>query len=323
MFRRLLTNEDEEKNSSLDDVEEFEDSSVSEIIGGKLSFNDGENASGTVDKFRAWSGVSGSDISPGLSPRKSSQRIAFEIVSAKTISDAKKKYVSYTVLVKRAPGLETQPGVLERRYSDFLSLYQTLKRRYPSSVGDFPFPKKAIMGNFTADVITERSVGFQHFLAFAYSIRELRKSEELAEFLYNREIQEAHRMMKLAQFEDSAVLLENVYFVQEKVLEEGSFSTYYTLCVLVACLNAVDNVSEAQKYAEAALELAPQHETHELTVPLLVLAVRLWWAVGKEKRGLERRIQEMRQSGVNTDKQPTLLELVLHRECPIRLKEGE
>lgn len=50
MFRRLLTNEDEEKTSSLDD--EFEDSSVSEIIGGKLSFNDGDNASASSEKFR-------------------------------------------------------------------------------------------------------------------------------------------------------------------------------------------------------------------------------------------------------------------------------
>lgn len=130
-------------------------------------------------------------------------------------------------------------------------------------------------------------------------------------------------MMKLAQFEDSSVLLENVYFVQEKVLQEGHFSTYYTLCVLVACLNAVDNVSEAQKYAEIALGYKLSFESgNELAVPLLVLAVRLWWAVGKDKKVLERRLQEMKLAGVNTDKQPTLLELVLHRECPLKMKEG-
>ncbi|GBN36598.1 Sorting nexin-21 [Araneus ventricosus] len=316
MFRRLLTNEDDDKSSSID--EEFEDSSVSEIVGGKLSFNETENASSSVDKYRSWSGISGTEISSGLSPRKSSQRVAFEIVSAKTNSDSKKKFVSYTVLIKRSPGLETQPGVLERRYSDFLSLYQTLKKLYPMLLNSFPFPKKAILGNFTADIIAERSVAFQHFLAYAYSVKELRQSAELAEFLYNREIQEAHAMMKLAQFEDSAVLLENVYFIQEKILDEGHFSTYYTLCVLVACLNAVDNVAEAQKYAEIALSFAPDHERNVLTVPLLVLAVRLWWAVGKDKKVLERRLQELKQSGTNTDKQPTLLELVLHRECPLK-----
>lgn len=222
-------------------------------------------------------------------------------------------------MIKRGPGLETQPGVLERRYSDFLNLYQIFKKRYPSLLSDFPFPKKALLGNFTADIITERSVAFQHFLAFSYSVRELRQSIELAEFLYNREIQEAHNMMKLGQFEDSSVLLENVYFVQEKILEEGHFSTYYTLCVLVACLNAVDNVAEAQKYAEIALSIAPNYEQNELTVPLLILAIRLWWAVGKDKKLLERQLQELKKSGFNTEKQPTLLELVLHRECPLKL----
>ncbi|XP_035222188.1 sorting nexin-21-like [Stegodyphus dumicola] len=319
MFGRLLTNEEEEKTSSLDD--DFDDSGLTEIVGGKLTFNDGENAGSSTEKFRSWSGISGSSVGSELSPRRASQRVTFEIVSAKTVTDAKKKYVSYTILVKRAPGLETQPGVLERRYSDFLSLFQTLKKRYPSLLGDFPFPKKAILGNFTADVITERSVAFQHFLAFSYSVRELRQSLELADFLYTREIQEAHSMMKLGQFEDSSVLLENIYFVQEKILDEGHFSTYYTLCVLVACLNAVDNVAEAQKYAEIALTFAAKHERNELTVPLLVLAVRLWWAVGKDKKGLEKRLYELKQSGINTDKQPTLLELVLHRECPLKMQE--
>ncbi|XP_054712781.1 sorting nexin-21-like [Uloborus diversus] len=314
MLGRLLASNDEEKASSLDD--DFDDSGLSEIVGGKLTFNDGENAGSSVDKFRSWSNVSG--IPSELSPRKSSQRVIFEIVSAKTVTEAKKKYVSYTVLIKRAPGLETQPGVLERRYSDFLNLFQIFKKRYPTLLGDFPFPKKALLGNFTADVITERSVAFQHFLAFSYSVRELRQSLELAEFLYNREIQEAHSMMKLGQFEDSSVLLENVYFVQEKILDQGHFSIYYTLCVLIACLNAVDNVTEAQKYAEIALSFAANHERTELTVPLLVLAVRLWWAVGKDKKMLETRLQEMKYAGVNIDKQPTLLELVLHRECPLK-----
>lgn len=312
----LLANDDEEKASSLDD--DFEDSVVTEIVGGKLSFNEGDNAGTSADRYRSWSSMSTSRVGNELSPRKASQRVTFEIVSAKTITDAKKKFVSYTVLIKRAPGLETQPGVLERRYSDFLSLFQTLKKRYPSLLNDFSFPKKALLGNFTADVITERSVAFQHFLAYSYSIRELRQSLELAEFLYNREIQEAHGMMKLGQFEDSAVILENIYFVQEKILDEGHFSTYYTLSVLVACLNAVDNVTEAQKYAEIALSYASKHEKHDLTVPFLVLAVRLWWAVGKDKKELEKHLQELKQSGINTEKQPTLLELVLHGECPLK-----
>lgn len=322
MLGRMLASEEEDKTSIDDD---FDDPGLSDIVGGRLAFSDSSSTEGvsksgsaTSDKLRSWSSMKSQISSETPSPRRISHRVTFEIVSAKTVTDAKKKYVSYTILVKRVPGLETQPGILERRYTDFLSLFQTLKKRYPSLLNDFPFPKKTILGNFTADVITERSVAFQHLLAYAFSVRELRQSSELAEFLYNREIQEAHSMMKMGQFEDSSVILENIYFVQEKILDAGHYLTYYTLCVLVACLNAVDNVAEAQKYAEVALEYVSQHENSELTVPLLVLAVRLWWTVGKDKKCLERRLQEIKAAGINVDKQPTLLELVLHRECPLR-----
>lgn len=41
----------------------------------------------------SWSSISGTHIPTQLSPRKSSQRVTFEIVSAKTVTDSKKKYV--------------------------------------------------------------------------------------------------------------------------------------------------------------------------------------------------------------------------------------
>lgn len=52
MLGRLLVNDDDDKTSSLDD--DFDDSGLSEIVGGKLTFNDGENASTSSDKYRKY-----------------------------------------------------------------------------------------------------------------------------------------------------------------------------------------------------------------------------------------------------------------------------
>lgn len=52
MLGRLLVNDEDDKASSLDD--DFDDSGLSEIVGGKLSFNDGENASSSSDKYRKY-----------------------------------------------------------------------------------------------------------------------------------------------------------------------------------------------------------------------------------------------------------------------------
>lgn len=315
----MLSDEDEDEEKERTNLVE-DDSVLSSKVGGTLRFNEPQRDTSEIETIRTWSKTSqcsSSSTGDMASPKRSSQRVTFEIVSAKTVSQTRKKFVSYTVLIKRVPGLERQPGVLERRYTDFLHLYQSLKKHFPSVLNDFPFPKKALLGNFTAEVITERSVAFQHLLAYIFSISELRQSVEVAEFFYNRELQDAHKMMKVGQFEDASVILENVYFVQEKLLGEDHFSTYYTLCILIACLNAVDNISEAQKYAEIALLYIPKHNKSDLTIPLLVLSIRLWWAVGKDKRDLEKKVQEMKKNGINVEKQPTLLELVLHRECPL------
>ena len=51
-------------------------------------------------------------------------------------------------------------GEIERRYSDFLTLYSTLRHDFPQLLANIPFPKKALMGNFTTEVIEARCHGF-------------------------------------------------------------------------------------------------------------------------------------------------------------------
>ncbi|KAL1428936.1 hypothetical protein MTO96_016684 [Rhipicephalus appendiculatus] len=298
----------EELNSSLsDDVDELR---CSQVVG-TLCFSDAADddtgecfVSSSSRTIRSWSKTSQPNTlmaSAGDPPsRVGPQQVVFEIVSAKTVVEGRKKFVCYTVLVKKSPGLERLPGVLERRYSDFSALFA------------------ALLGNFTTEVITERSLAFRHLLSRVHASPELRRSPEFAEFTWRREVCRAHRLMTAGQFEDASVLLENAYSVQEKVLGDGDPDTFTTLAVLTACLNAVDNVAEAQKYAELALSKrlpgSSASNPSDLEVPLLVLAIRLWWAVGKEKRELEERLRQVKDTGVNVDALPTLLELVLKKD---------
>ena len=60
---------------------------------------------------------------------------------------------------------DPRPAVIERRYSDFSFVYECiLKNFHPSVLGDFLFPKKVLIGNFKAEVITERTEAFHKFL---------------------------------------------------------------------------------------------------------------------------------------------------------------
>ncbi|KAH7982707.1 hypothetical protein HPB52_006773 [Rhipicephalus sanguineus] len=234
-------------------------------------------------------------------------------------SDSASRVMCYTVLVKKSPGLERLPGVLERRYSDFSALFAGLRRRHPSCVAlrDFPFPRKALLGNFTSEVITERSLAFRHLLSRVHASPELRRSPEFAEFTWRREVCRAHRLMTAGHCGMYAECSETGEF-HAGLLGDGDPDTFTTLAVLTACLNAVDNVAEAQKYAELALSKrlpgSSASNPSDLEVPLLVLAIRLWWAVGKEKRELEERLRQVKDTGINVDALPTLLELVLKKD---------
>ena len=66
--------------------------------------------------------------------------------------------------MKRAGG-EQQPAVISRRYNDFCYLYERILCTFhPSILGEFQFPKKVLIGNFKAEVITERTDAFHKFL---------------------------------------------------------------------------------------------------------------------------------------------------------------
>lgn len=303
------------------------------------------------------------DTIDSTTPRRSQYRVTFEIIRAKTVSDNTEKgpngggrnrggrHVSYTLLIKRVPGLETKPAVIERRYSDFLSFYTAIKKRYPLLLKEIPFPKKILIGNFSADVIAERSLAFQAFLSYSLSIPEIRCSPEFATFLYYAELREAQRCLSTIHLEEAANILENVVFIQEKLaIHSGrpSPQLVHTLCALTGCLNALDNTSEAKKIAnqtfdllfansmvinenvsanggggKGVYEVSNLYECSPLVLPLILLSLRLRWFTGPQKLALERKLEELCRTRTlprNGDSQPSLLSLILDKDFSLILE---
>ena len=99
-----------------------------------------------------------------IGDQKLRSKLKFEVVTAKVVEEHGKKHVTYTVMMKRAGG-EVHPAVISRRYNDFCYLYERILCTFhPSILGEFQFPKKVLIGNFKAEVITERTDAFHKFL---------------------------------------------------------------------------------------------------------------------------------------------------------------
>lgn len=131
-----------------------------------------------------------------------------------------KRFVNYTILIKTIPGLDKHPALIERRFSDFLLLHQSLKNletagklvdRYVT------FPKKVYMGNFSLTNIAERSIEFSRLLNLCMTTTSLLWSAPFIAFLLDKELKEAHKLSLCGDPDDVQVLIETVYHIERKL----------------------------------------------------------------------------------------------------------
>jgi len=208
-----------------------------------------------------------------------------------------------------------QPAVISRRYNDFCYLYERILCTFhPSILGDFQFPKKVLIGNFKAEVITERTDAFHKFLNLIACSDKLLYSDYFHAFLCSDEQNEAVSFIKLGKFEEAAPLLETIFYIREKLVTISHVTVLECLIELVACLAAVEADENAFRYSLVAaqcLQLLHGHpEVDRVRVPFLKLASSLAVSLGHDPKPYNKQLSELRYSGVKTDSAPSLLEVI-------------
>ena len=148
-------------------------------------------------------------------------------------------------------GHDARPAKIERRYNDFCFIYECiLKSFHPSILGDFLFPKKVLIGNFKAEVISERTEAFHKFLNLISSCDSLLYSDYFYSFLTSEEHNEAVSHIKLGKYGEAVPLLETIFYIREKLLTASNIMVLLVLCELVSCLAAIERTEEAFAYTQ-------------------------------------------------------------------------
>jgi len=248
---------------------------------------------------------------------KNRSKLTFEVVTARVIETAGKKHVAYTIIMKRI-GHDARPAVIERRYNDFCFIYECiLKSFHPSILGDFMFPKKVLLGNFKAEVISERTEAFHKFLNLMSNCDSLLYSDYFYSFLTSEEHNEAVSFIKLGRYGDAVSLLETIFHIREKLLTASNIMVLLCLCELVACLQIVGRIEEAYAYTQVLMqcfELSRGHPEAEcLRVAFLKLASHLAGNLGHDKKPFDRQLSEMRYAGVKIEQSSSMLEIIRDR----------
>ncbi|XP_058825696.1 sorting nexin-20 isoform X2 [Topomyia yanbarensis] len=258
-------------------------------------------------------------------PNNDSAELCFEILFARVLSPAVavdgasasggKKYVVYDVSIRRdSAEPDPNPTSIERRYTHFLKLYDGLRREHSQLVQNVTFPKKVLMGNFSEELIGERSITFESFLDYIVTVPSLRDSEHFLEFLQGDELRKACQLLDERRNEFAVPILENTFRILNKIFLDKSKCVLLLLCRLVAaCTTSPIPHPLAEQWAELALrryEHVCDTDLLVLYIPLLQTCVHLWWQRGRDRSLLEERLDQMGKKGIKVKGGPTLAKAI-------------
>ncbi|XP_026464073.1 sorting nexin-21 isoform X2 [Ctenocephalides felis] len=253
-----------------------------------------------------------------------SRVLCFEVTSARSIpaTEQTKRYVLYTLCVRQDSEIkDPHPAEIERRYTHFRTLYLGLKRLFPDMLNSISFPKKVLLGNFGADLISYRSAGFESLLDRITMESRLREAKPVLEFLLGSpdlriasrsSIQKQH-----GKIDNSAIVaqLENQFRLLNKVYMDRSRPVLAALLSLVEVQGGGQGGihPHAEYWAELALKRFEGVSDSDLLagyIPLLKCCTHLWWQKGRDKSALEQRLKDMSQKGIQIDGGLTLTQVI-------------
>lgn len=227
-----------------------------------------------------------------------------------------KKYVAYDLNIRQDSTKSTDPNpvTIERRYSDFLELYDGLRKENPTLMGAVAFPKKVFLGNFSSDLIAERSAAFEAFLDHIVSSSVLREMPCFLQFLQGKELTKACRLLDERRNEIAVPMLEDCFRLLNKIFLDRSRSVLLLLCRLVAaCTTSPVPHPSAEKWAELALRRfdgVSDFYLLTLYIPLLQTCVHLWWQRGRDNAFLQDRLKAMESKGIVVKDGKTLTQAI-------------
>lgn len=250
----------------------------------------------------------------------------FEIVSTR-ISDnnEEKRHVIYTLQVRFIiSNNDFNPSAIERRYTHFLNLYNSLKKEHPQLMANVSFPKKVLMGNFDNALISTRSTEFESLLKHISNDSKLKSSDALLMFLQETELTQAKQLMEKKEFHHALTILENIFKLLNKVYTDRSPAVLLALCRLLACSISIPASPNSQKWADIALHRyngVSDSDLLELYVPLLQVCIQVWWRNGRDKDDLERRLNDLKRQGIKVNENVGLMEAVNNVEMRLFHKD--
>lgn len=214
----------------------------------------------------------------------------------------------------RSGSFESRRVSVERRYSHFLHLHQQLLEEFGEELEEVSLPRKHLTGNFSADIIAERRLSLQDYLARVYATRCVRHSPAFAAFFTEREQKRAHTLLRAGQFRQALLQLQAVLEIQEKLLPwQKPTLVVPTLAAMAVCFRDLEEPEEAFAAAHRALPPVRRYRVKPYRAALLELLVDLGYQLGKPVAQLQEEMTRLRDAERGEVSSHSLKEIVVRQ----------
>ncbi|XP_067446868.1 sorting nexin-20 [Thunnus thynnus] len=239
-------------------------------------------------------------------------RLLFEIPSTRIIEQALSKYVLYEVVVMRSGSFDSCRVSVERRYSDFSRFHQALLREFNEELEEVVLPRKLLTGNFSPEIISERRLGLQDYLAKLYATRCVRHSPLFPKFFTEQEQKKAHSLLRAGQFRLALEQLQTILGIQEKLVPwQKPTLLVPTLAALAVCYRDLEEPEQAFTSAQRALPPVRRYGLKNYRASLLDLLVDLGYQLGQPVAQLQEELTALRDAERGEVSSRSLKELVV------------
>ena len=211
------------------------------------------------------------------------------------------------------PKLDRDQAIIERRYSDFHSLHQGIRKECPSGIKEAQFPKKELFGNYDNDLLETRGRKFEKYLRYIFHQQGIRQCEAFRDFFYVRHLKNAAACLRSEDYPECNEQYRIGLQLQRK-LQDSDKEVVATLCGLVEVCKVQRKVLDAEKYAAEALELLQYEIDNPYLLPLIKATIDLRCKLKMDFNWLHNKLRDVeRRTGYDLDSPVSLRELAVKR----------
>ncbi|XP_074489403.1 sorting nexin-20 [Sebastes fasciatus] len=240
-------------------------------------------------------------------------RLLFEIPSTRIVEHVLSKYVVYEIVVMRSGSFDSNRVSVERRYSDFFRFHHKLLEEFSEELEEVVLPRKHLSRNFCTEIMAERRLALQDYLAKLYATRCVRHSPLFPKFLTEQEQKQAHSLLRAGQFQMALDQLQTVLEVEDKLLPwQNPTLLVPTLAALAVCYRDLDEPQQAFAVAQRALPPTRRYGLKRYRASLLDLLVDLGYQLGRPVAQLQEELTVLRDTERGEVTFRSLKEVVVH-----------